>query len=106
MARPAHGLPNGFQLRAVLDNDATWIIGEAFPQQDPRMGGRPRHYPTWVFAVFDAMVTIHTSARKAATEMADNWDFICEAGRRRYPDDPSRWAPSTPGSATPPAEGR
>lgn len=96
MARPEHGLPKGFQLRAVLDNDATWLIGEAFPQQDPRMGGRPRHYPTWVFAVFGAMVTIHTSARKAATEMADNWDLICEAGRQRYPADPARWAPPDP----------
>jgi hypothetical protein len=96
MARPEHGLPKGLQLRAVLANEAVWVIGEAFPQQDPQMGGRPRHYPTWVFALFVAMITIHTSARKAATEMTDYWREIQQAARARYPDDPTKWARDEP----------
>lgn len=96
MARPEHGLPKGFQLRAVLANEALWDIADEFPQHDPRMGGRPRDHPTWVMAVFLCMVTIHTSARKAATEMADDWETIQQAGRDRYPDDPSRWASDGP----------
>lgn len=96
MARPENGLSKGFQVQAVLDFDPMWAVAEAMPEQDSQMGGRPRLYPSWVYGVYLCMITVHLSARKTATEIPDVWPLIQEAGRRRYPDDPSMWAPDQP----------
>lgn len=49
--------------------------------------------PGWVIAVFGILAHELGSATKAEAALADPavWHDICDAGRRRYPDQPAMW---------------
>lgn len=93
MARPEEGLSAGAKLRHVLANELLWQLGEAAPSREPGSPGAPRHYPEWVWFLFDASVSINLSARKAAAELASAWPEVIAASKSRYPDQPELWAP-------------
>lgn len=96
MVDRTRGLTKGEMLRFVLEEEFIWELGEAVPAREPGSAGRPRQYPEWVMFLFDAMVTIHTSARKASAEICERWDLIREAAQRRYPEDPTMWPAERP----------
>lgn len=96
---PSDGrFPRRQRIMNLLEDAAIWMLGEALPQPERSHGGRPRHYPGWMYMVFDALIHEFGSAREAARELLDPelWALLRVAGERRYPNDTSKWLPETP----------
>lgn len=93
MARPESSLNSTEKLEFVLANEALWQLGESAPRREPGTPGAPRHYPEWVWLLFDAYISIGLSARKTAAELRSHWPTVMAAAKERYPDRPDMWAP-------------
>ena len=86
------------RLEALLSNPAVYAIADAVPVHDSRQGGRPRTYPVYMWVVFDALISIHRSARRVEAELAHPlvWERIRALIRNRFADDPEQWLPPAP----------
>lgn len=96
MVRPEEGLSAAQKLRFVLGNELLWMLGEQAPAKQLGTPGASRHYPEWVWYLFDASISIYLSARKVTAELAWDWDVVVAASKARYPDSPEMWAPPKP----------
>jgi hypothetical protein len=85
------------RIDALLHNPAVYAIADAVPVHDSRLGGRPRTYPTFMWVVYDALLSIYQSARKVEAELADPtvWRRMRSTIRTLFPHDPDRWLPET-----------
>jgi hypothetical protein len=86
------------RIDALLANPALYELADAVPMPDPRAGGRPRHYPTFMWVLFDALLSVYGSARRVEVELAHPiiWNHISTTIRQRFPDDPERRLPAKP----------
>ena len=95
MARtPEEGLSSTEKLHFVLANELLWRLGETAPRREDGTPGAPRHYPEWVWILFDTCVSLNLSARKAAAELRGHWPTVVAASKARYPGQPDMWAPA------------
>jgi hypothetical protein len=80
------------------DNDAIYELAELIPDTDLSRGGRPRHYPDYMALVFEALLSVHLSARRVETELAHPivWARLRDRIRARFPKRPDRWLPTAP----------
>jgi hypothetical protein len=86
------------RIDALLANPELYELADAVPQADPSAGGRPRHYPTYMWLLFDALLSVYGSARRVEIELSHPivWSHIRSVVHDRFSDDPDRWLPETP----------
>lgn len=99
MAEPRRPGTSTFdRIDALLANPELYELADAVPEADPSAGGRPRHYPTYMWLLFDALLSVYGSARRVEIELSHPivWAHVRTAVRSRFPDEPERWLPSTP----------
>lgn len=85
-------------LEALVANRVLYSLGERIPEQAPGSGGRPRHYPGYMYILYAALVSVYTSTRKVETEFSHphNWANLRRLVRERFPNDPSQHLPERP----------
>ena len=86
------------RLEALIDNDELFALADAIPPADPTQGGRPRHYPTYMWVLYDALLSVYGSARKVEAELSHPivWNHLRHLITARFPNDPERWLPERP----------
>jgi hypothetical protein len=86
------------RLEAVVTNPAIYQLAELIPPADPERGGRRRHYPEYMWLVYEALISVFRSARQVEAELAHPavWDLLRRHVRERFPKDMSRWLPRAP----------
>ena len=86
------------RIDALLANPALYELADAVPMPDPSAGGRPRHYPTFMWVLFDALLSVYGSARRVEVELAHPiiWNHIRTTIHQRFPNDPDRHVPVKP----------
>ncbi len=85
------------KVEALLTNPAVYAIADAVPVHDSSLGGRPRSYPTFMWVVFDALLSIYSSGRKVEAELGHPviWNRVRDIVHTLFPDEPDRWLPET-----------
>ncbi|MBX7071251.1 MAG: hypothetical protein K1X38_17850 [Microthrixaceae bacterium] len=86
------------QVEAVIANPELFALAEAIDAPDQSLGGRPRHYPTYMWVLFDALISVYQSARRVEAELAHPivWNHLRKLIERRLPDEPDLWLPAAP----------
>ena len=86
------------RLEALIANPELYALADAVPTTNPSAGGRPRQYPTFVWILYDALLSVYGSARRVEAELAHPvvWRHLRGLVQCRFPDDSSRWLPSSP----------
>ena len=46
------------RLEALIGNDELFALADAIPPANPTRGGRPRHYPAYMWVLFDALLSV------------------------------------------------
>src|SRR5207244_3965397 len=56
----------------------------------PDSGGRQRDYPTYMWLLYEALISVYGSARQVEAELAHPlvWGLICKTIRQRFPSRP------------------
>src|SRR5438128_633920 len=98
MARRDRPVATLERVEAILENRAIYELAALIPEADRSHGGRPRHYPPFASLIFEALLSVYTSARQVEAELSHPlvWQFCRQKIHARFPDDPSRWLPEQP----------
>lgn len=86
------------RVEAILRNRAVFEIADEIATADRSRGGRPRHYPTFMWVVYAALQSVYGSARRVEAELAHPvvWQLVRDLVRQQFPNDPSQWLPDRP----------
>lgn len=86
------------RVEAVLRNPAVYELADRIPEQPRETGGRPRHFPPFMWIFFEAMISVFGSARQAEAELSHHvvWDFVRRVVEELFPGDPSKLLPEQP----------
>lgn len=86
------------QIEALVDQPELYALAEAIEFPDLTLGGRPRHYPTYMWVLFDALISVYQSARRVEAELSHPviWKHLRSLIHARFPDEPDRWLPPAP----------
>lgn len=92
------GVPFLEQLEAIVANEAVYEIAKWIPEGRPDLGGRPRHYPTYMYVLYDALISVFGSARRVDTELGHPrmWGYLRDLIRQRFPKEPAKWLQAKP----------
>jgi hypothetical protein len=98
MSRSRLGVAKLERLESVIDNPAIYQLAELIPAVDPERGGRRRHYPAYMWLIYEALISVYRSARQVEAELAHPavWRLLRDRTRRHYATDPSQWLPEQP----------
>ena len=98
MAAEPRGVSHLERIEAILQNSETYELAKLVPPPNLTNGGRPRHYPAFMWIVYDALLSVYGSARKVETELAHPlvWSHLRDGVRERFPHNPSMWLPARP----------
>lgn len=83
-SRDAGGVALLDRVEAILRNPELFTLAAAIPEQR-RGGGRPRHYPTIMLVVYEALISVYGSARQVEAELSHPavWDQVRRALREQ-----------------------
>jgi hypothetical protein len=86
------------RLEALVACDELYDLAAAIPEPDRSRGGRPRLYPPFMWILYDALLSVHGSARRVAAELSHPlvWNHLRHLIATRFPDDPTRHLPAEP----------
>src|SRR5437867_9104460 len=86
------------RVEAVLRNPAIYELADRIPGTPRETGGRPRHFPPFMWIVFEVMISVFGSARQAEAEVLHQvvWDFVRRIVEELFTGDPSKWIPEEP----------
>ena len=95
---PRSGVSTFDRLAALVANPQLYALADAVPEADPSAGGRPRHYPSFMWVLFDALISVYGSARRVDVELAHPlvWNHLRHLVQQQFPDQPDRWLPAEP----------
>jgi hypothetical protein len=98
MAKRSSGVAALERVEAILANRAIYDLAELIPPADLSRGGRRRHYPEFMWLIYEALLSVYGSARQVEAELSHPvvWDLLRARVRRQFPKDPSRWLPAAP----------
>jgi hypothetical protein len=94
-ARCSTGVADLERVTALLANRDLYTLLDGYPEPDRTRGGRPQIYPDWLLVAYGALRAVETAPKGPIV-----WDFIRDAVRQQFPNDPSRWLPDHPPSRT------
>jgi hypothetical protein len=85
------------RVEALLANPAIYELGDLVPEQGDA-GGRPRDYPTYMWVLYEALISVYGSARRVEAELAHPivWNLIRTTIRKRFSDRPDLQLPVRP----------
>lgn len=95
--KPRHVPPASLEkVEAILRNPALYELAKVIPEQEG--GGRPRSYPSFMFLVFDALLSVWRSARQVEAELAHPlvWRFVRRIVAELFPDELELQLPKHP----------
>lgn len=97
MTRPS-GVSALERVEAILGNPAIYELAALVPQPDRTRGGRRRHYPVFMWLVYEALLSVYESARQVEAELAHPmvWNFVRRLVCELFPKDPCTWLPDRP----------
>src|SRR3954463_15068223 len=86
------------RIESLVTNPELYALADTVPEPDPTAGGRPRHYPTFMWVLYDALVSVYGSARKVQAELAHPivWNHLRHLVAEQFRDDPARHLPKAP----------
>jgi len=86
------------RVEAILGNAAVYELANEIALPDDAKGGRPRHYPVFMWLAYAALLSVYGSARRVEAELAHPlvWGLVRRLVRECYPRDPSQWLPEQP----------
>ena len=86
------------RIESLVTNPELYALADSVPDPDPTTGGRPRHYPTYMWVLYDALVPVYGSGRKVQAELAHPivWNHLRQLIAEQFPDDPARHLPKAP----------
>jgi hypothetical protein len=98
VSRAVRGVSALERVEALIANPALYELADLVPEQDPTSGGRRRHYPVYMWLLYDALLSVYGSARQVEAEIAHPvlWEYMRDLIRQRFRDQPSNWLPDTP----------
>ncbi len=91
------------RLEAILENPEIYRLAELIPHPGRQAGGRRRHYPDYMLLVYEALMSVYSSARQVDAELSHPlvWGFMRRLVKDLFSDDDSRWLPRQPMRAPP-----
>src|SRR4051794_38182705 len=97
MRRRRRGVSALERVEALLANSAVYELADLVPEQT-ESGGRPRDYPTFMWLLYEALISVYGSARRVEAELAHPvvWNVIRTTIRERFADRPGRQLPIRP----------
>src|SRR2546429_8796732 len=77
------------RVEAIMRNPALYELAALIPGPRQDEGGRPRHYPDYMYLVYEALISVYGSARQVEAELAHRvvWKVMRRAVKRQFPDD-------------------
>ena len=86
------------RVEAILGNDAIFELAALIPEADRSSGGRPRQYPTFMWLVYEALLSVYASARQVEAELSHPlvWSLCRDKIHQRFPNEPAQWLPERP----------
>jgi len=98
MTAPSGGVAALERLEALVANPALYELAKLVPEQQASSGGRRRHYPVYMWLLYDALLSVYGSARRVEVELAHPlvWKHLRSMIRERFVDEPHLWLPDTP----------
>jgi len=86
------------RVEAILRNPALYDLADEIALPDDAKGGRPRHYPVFMWLAYAALLSVYGSARRVEAELGHPivWDLARRLVRQQFPTDPSRWLRAQP----------
>jgi hypothetical protein len=86
MSRYRGGVSALERVEALLANPAVYELANLVPEQAETVG-RPRDYPTYMWVLYEALISVYGSARRVEAELAHPivWNLIRTASRKRFP---------------------
>jgi hypothetical protein len=98
MASRSAGVAALERVEAILANRAIYELAELIPPADLSNGGRRRHYPEFMWLVFEALLSVYGSARRVEAELSHPlvWELLRRNVRQRFRRDRSKWLPDAP----------
>jgi hypothetical protein len=98
MGRLGVGVAKLERLEAIIENPAIYQLAELIPPADPERGGRRRHYPAYMWLIYEALISVYRSARQVEAELAHPtvWQLLRDRTRRHVVSDPAKWLPAQP----------
>jgi hypothetical protein len=86
------------RVEAILENPAIYELAALIPKPDRSHGGRPPHYPAFAALIYEALLSVYTSARQVEAELSHPlvWHLCQRKIRTLFPNDPTRWLPEQP----------
>ena len=96
MKRRHRGVSALERVEALLANPALYQLAEVVP--DAENGGRPRDYPTYMWLLYEALISVYGSARRVEAELAHPvvWTLIRDTTRARFRHQPEMQLPAQP----------
>jgi hypothetical protein len=90
------GISSLDKLEAVVRNPAIYRLAEVLPKREDGDVGRPREWPDYMPFLFDALISVFTSARKVEAELNHRyvWRMVQRLTKKMNPNDPSMWLPN------------
>ena len=66
------------RVEAILGNPSIYELAALVPEPDRTRGGRRRHYPVFMWIVYEALLSVYESARQVEAELAHPvvWAFV------------------------------
>ena len=98
MASRSSGVAALERVEAILANRGIYELAELIPPADLTRGGRRRHYPEFMWLVFEALLSVYGSARRVEAELSYPlvWELLRRSVRQRFRSDRSKWLPDAP----------
>ena len=95
MSRAGSGVSALERVEAIVGNRAIYELAALIPDADHTHGGRHRHYPEYMWLIYEALLSVYGSARQVEAELAHPlvWDFLRAKLQKRFRRDPSQWLP-------------
>jgi hypothetical protein len=96
MSKAEQGVSSFERIEAILRNEAVYELAKLIPEHQDGDVGRKMEFPTYMLFVFDALISVFTSARKAEAEISDRhvWHFMRRTVKKQFPNDRSMWLPA------------
>ena len=98
MRRRRGGVSALERVEALLANPALYELADLVPEHGPDAGGRRRDYPTYMWLLYEALISVYGSARRVEAELAHPlvWNLIRTTVRDQFPHRPDLHLPERP----------
>jgi hypothetical protein len=79
------------RVEAILRNPSVYELASFIPQPSREKGGRSRDFPDFMYLVYEALISVYSSARQVEAELAHKavWKLMRRTVKKVFPEDDS-----------------